>query len=175
MPTPAKQQTVSELTDVLQRAKVVIATDYSGMSVNQMTELRRVLREQGAEYRVIKNRLALLAAERAGNELVPQLLDGITGMAFGYDDPVSVAKTIDEFVKSSRATLKVRNAVIDGRLVDSTQVAALASMPPKDILLARLLGQLNSPVTRLVYALNGPVQGLAMVLQRRAEQVSTAS
>lgn len=175
MPTPAKQQTVSELTDVLQRAKVVIATDYSGMSVNQMTELRRVLREQGAEYRVIKNRLALLAAERAGNELVPQLLDGITGMAFGYDDPVSVAKTIDEFVKSSRATLKVRNAVIDGRLVDSTQVAALASMPPKDILLGRLLGQLNSPVTRLVYALNGPVQGLAMVLQRRAEQVSTAS
>lgn len=175
MPTPAKQQTVSELTDVLQRAKVVIATDYSGMSVNQMTELRRVLREQGAEYRVIKNRLALLAAERAGNELVPQLLDGITGMAFGYDDPVSVAKTIDEFVKSSRATLKVRNAVIDGRLVDSTQVAALASMPPKDILLGRLLGQLNSPVTRLVYALNGPVQGLAMVLQRRAEQVSIAS
>jgi len=175
VPTPAKQQTVSELTDVLQRAKVVIATDYSGMSVNQMTELRRVLREQGAEYRVIKNRLALLAAERAGNELVPQLLDGITGMAFGYDDPVSVAKTIDEFVKSSRATLKVRNAVIDGRLVDSTQVAALASMPPKDILLGRLLGQLNSPVTRLVYALNGPVQGLAMVLQRRAEQVSTAS
>ena len=175
MPTPAKQQTVSELTDVLQRAKVVIATDYSGMSVNQMTELRRVLREQGAEYRVIKNRLALLAAERAGNELVPQLLDGITGMAFGYDDPVSVAKTIDEFVKASRATLKVRNAVIDGRLVDSTQVAALASMPPKDILLGRLLGQLNSPVTRLVYALNGPVQGLAMVLQRRAEQVSTAS
>ncbi len=175
MPTPAKQQTVSELTDVLQRAKVVIATDYSGMSVNQMTELRRVLREQGAEYRVIKNRLALLAAERAGNELVPQLLDGITGMAFGYDDPVSVAKTIDEFVKSSRATLKVRNAVIDGRLVDSTQVAALASMPPKDILLGRLLGQLNSPVTRLVYALNGPVQGLAMVLQRRAEQVGTAS
>ena len=95
MPTKAKEQTVTDLTEVLQRAKVVIATDYSGMSVNQMTELRRVLREQGAEYRVIKNRLALLAAERAGNDLVPQLLEGITGMAFGYDDPVAIAKTID--------------------------------------------------------------------------------
>lgn len=175
MPTKAKEQTVTDLTEVLQRAKVVIATDYSGMSVNQMTELRRVLREQGAEYRVIKNRLALLAAERAGNDLVPQLLEGITGMAFGYDDPVSIAKTIDEFIKSSRATLKVRNAVVDGKIVDASQVAALASMPPKEILIARLLGQLNSPVTRLVYALNGPVQGLAMVLQRRAEQISSAS
>lgn len=173
MPTEAKERTVAELVETFGKAKVVIATNYSGLSVNQMTDLRRRLRDQGVEFRVIKNRLALRAAEQAGNNLVPQLLDGVTGLAFGYDDPVVVAKTLDEFVKATRAPLAVRSAIIEGQLYTTAQVTALANVPPKEELLGRLVSGLNAPITRLVYALNGTVQGLAVVLQRRAEQLGS--
>ena len=175
MPTEAKERIIAELAEAFAKAKVVIATNYSGMSVNQMTDLRRRLREQGAEFRVVKNRLALLAAQQAGNDLVPQLLDGVTGIAFGYDDPVVVAKALDGYIRATRASLTVRNAIIDGQLYDTAYVAVLAAIPPKEELLARLVGQLNAPVSRLVHVLNGTVQGLATVLQRRAEQLGAAN
>lgn len=174
MPTEAKERTIAELAETFGKAKVAIATNYSGMSVNQMTDLRRRLREQGAEFRVVKNRLALLAAKQAGSDLVPQLLEGVTGIAFGYDDPVSVAKALDEYIKATRASITIRSAIIDGEFYSAAQVTVLANVPPREELLARLVGGLNAPISRLVYALNGPVQGLAIVLQRRAEQMKSA-
>ena len=173
MPTDAKRRAAAELAEAFTKATVAVAADFSGMPVNQMTQLRRRLRESGAEFRVVKNRIALLAAAQADSDLYPQLLAGVTGIALGYGDPVSVVKALDGYVKESRAPLKVRNSIVDGRLYTAAQTVALATVPPREELLARLLGQMNAPVARLAGALNATIGGLAVVLARRAEQLES--
>ncbi len=174
MPTETKLRVVDELAETFGKASAAVAADFSGLSVNQMTDLRRRLRETGGEFRVVKNRLALLAAERIGSDTYPQLLEGVTGIAFGYGDPVPLAKVLDEYVKQTRAPLRVRSAIIDGRIYTATQVGALASVPPREELLARLMGQMNAPASRLVGVLQGTIRQFATVLQRRAEQIGAA-
>ena len=174
MPTEAKREAVADLSERLSRAAIVIATDFSGLKVNQMTELRNRLREQGVEYRVVKNRIASIAAGESGVEAFRNLLDGATGVVLGYDDPVAAAKTVSDFVRQTRADLKVRKGVMDGALLSEAQVVALAALPGRDELIARLLGQMNAPISGLVNVLSGPVRGLAIVLQRRAEQLGAA-
>lgn len=175
MPTEAKEAAVADLAGRISRSTIAIATDFSGLNVNQLTELRRRLREKGVEYRVVKNRIAAIAAEQAGVSPFKDILEGTTGVAFGYDDVAVVAKALDDFVKQTRAELKIRNGVMDGQPLTVAQVSALAALPPKDQLVARLLGQMNAPITGLVMVLNGSIRGLAMVLQRRAEQLAVPS
>ena len=92
MPTDAKREAVADLADRIKRSTIAIATDFSGLSVNQLTELRRRLREEGVEYRVVKNRLAARAASEAGVERFSELLEGVTGLVFGYGEPEVAAK-----------------------------------------------------------------------------------
>ena len=172
MPTEAKQAAVADLADRISKATIAIATDFSGLNVNQITELRKQLRDLGIEYRVVKNRIAKIAAEQAGVETFKGILEGSTGVVFGYGDVVTAAKALDSYVKQTRADLKIRNGVVDGLPLTVAQVSALAALPPKEQLVAKLLGQMNAPITGLVTVLNGPVRGLAMVLQRRAEQLA---
>ena len=171
MPTEAKIAEVADLAEKIGRATIAIATDFSGLTVNQMTELRRQLREKGIEFRVVKNRIAAIAADQAGVAPFKEILEGVTGVAFGYEDVATAAKALDDYVKQARVNLKIRNGVMDGQPVTAAQVSALAALPPKDQLVARLLGQMNAPITGLVIVLNGSLRGLAMVLQRRAEQL----
>ena len=172
MPTEKKRQEVADLADRFQRSTIVIGTDFRGLPVNELTDLRRRLREESVEYRVVKNRLAVLAAQAAGKETLAQVLEGSTGLAIGYADPLTVAKVLDEHVKTTRSRLVVRSALMDGTLYNAAQISALAALPSKDELLSRLLGQLQSPITQLATVLNGTIKGLAVVLQRRAEQLA---
>ncbi|MCY4581641.1 MAG: 50S ribosomal protein L10 [Chloroflexi bacterium] len=174
MPTEAKREAVADLAGRLGKASIAIATDFSGLKVNQMTELRRQLREQGVEYKVVKNRIAYLAAGDSGVEVFRDILEGSTGVVLGYDDPVAAAKAVNDFVRQTRADLKVRKGVMDGKLLSESQVVALAALPGKDELVARLLGQMNAPISGLVNVLSGPTRALAIVLQRRAEQLEAA-
>ena len=174
MPTEAKREAVVDLAERLGRASIVIATDFSGLSVNQMTELRHRLREQGVEYKVVKNRIAALAADQSGVSVFRGILEGATGVVLGYGEPVTAAKIVDEYVKQTRSEMKIRKGVMDGALLTEAQVSAIAALPPKDQLLANLLGQLNAPITGLVNVMSGTVRGLAIVLQRRAEQLGAA-
>ena len=174
MPTEAKREAVAELSERLRRAAIVIATDFSGLKVNQMTELRNRLREQGVEYRVVKNRIASIAAGESGVEAFRDILEGVTGVVLGYDDPIAAAKAVSDFVRQTRADLKVRKGVMDGALLSEAQVVTLAALPGRDELIARLLGQMNAPISGLVNVLSGPIRGLAIVLQRRAEQLDPA-
>jgi large subunit ribosomal protein L10 len=174
MPTDVKREAVADLADRLKRSNIVIATDFTGLGVNAITELRRRLREAGVEYRVVKNRLAALAAVEAGVEVFKELLEGATGVVFGYGEAADAAKAVDEYVKQTRSPLKIRKGIMDGELLSAAQVAALAALPPRDVLIARLLAQMNAPLTGLVTVLTGPVRGLAVVLQRRAEQLEAA-
>ncbi len=174
MPTDAKRAQVADLAERIKRATIAIATDFSGLGVNDMTELRRRLREQNVEYRVVKNRLAVLAASEAGVEPFKELLEGTTGVVFGYGDAIAAAKAVDEFIKQTRSPMIVRKGVMDGEVISAAQLSALASLPSRDALIAKLLGQMNAPITGLVSVLSGPVRGLAMVLQRRADQLVAA-
>ena len=171
MPTEAKEAAVADLTDRMSRSTIAIATDFSGLSVNQVTELRKQLRASGVEYKVVKNRIAAIAAAESGIDSFKDILEGATGVVFGYDDVVAAAKALDEYVKQTRVELKIRKGVMDGAVITPAQVSALAALPPKEQLLAMFLGQLNAPITGLVHVLNGTISGLAVVLQRRAEQL----
>lgn len=175
MPTEAKRQAVAKLVEQIKRCTVAIATDFTGLRVNEITDLRRRLRERSVEYRVVKNRLALLAVREAGNENFAELFQGVTGVAFGYGEPSEAAKALDEYIKATRSTLVVRNAVMEGQMLSAAQVSVLAALPSKNEMLARLLAQMQAPTTRLVTVLHGTIQGLAIVLQRRAEQLGAAA
>jgi large subunit ribosomal protein L10 len=171
MPTAQKEAAVVELADRIKRSTIAIATDFSGLGVNQITELRRQLRAAGVEYKVVKNRIASIAADEAGVPPFKEILEGATGIVFGYDDVAAAAKAVDEYVKQTRVELKIRKAIMDGVVLTSAQVIALAALPPRDELIARLLAQMNAPISGLVRVLNGTIGGLAIVLQRRAEQL----
>ncbi|MDA1347713.1 MAG: 50S ribosomal protein L10 [Chloroflexi bacterium] len=174
MPTQQNLDRVDAIRDWIDRCTIAISTDYTGLSVADMTSLRKALRASGIEYRVIKNTLALLAADGSTKPDVKQIVEGPTALAFGYDDPLVAAKVLTDFVRVNRSVLKVRGGVMGERVLTAQNIAALAALPSKEQLLARLLRQLNAPMTGLVYVLSAPIAGLARVLRRHAESMPQA-
>ena len=170
MPTPKKESQVEDIKSRLSRSSIAIATGYQGMSASNMTDLRARMREQGIEYRVIKNTLALRAASELGNEGVERVLLGPTAMAFGYGEATDAAKGLNTYITTSRLPLVIHGAVMDGQVLSADQVVSLATLPPRDELLARLLGQMQAPITGLATVLSAPLRGLVTVLQRASEQ-----
>ncbi len=170
MPTEKKIQQVEQLKQKLSECTIAIATDYRGLSVPAMTELRRRLREKGIEYRVVKNTLTYRAADEAERPEIKEVVKEATGIAFGYGDPVEAAKVLDDFIRMSRQPLSIRGAVLDHQVLTADKVTALARLPSRDILVGQLLSQMKSPITRLVLTLNGVITGLATVLQRHIDQ-----
>jgi len=173
MPTPQKEAQVEEIKDKLSRCTIAIATGYTGLSASNMTDLRARLREQGIEYKVVKNTLTIRAASELGQEGVVNVLQGPTALAFGYGDVVAVAKGVNGYITTSRLPLVINGAVMGSTILTGSQVVDLASLPPKDELVARLLGQLQAPIAGLVNVLSAPLRGLAVVLQRRVEQMES--
>ena len=173
VPTTDKARQVEELAERFSRSTIVITADYTGLGVDQMTELRRALRQSDVEFRVIKNSLALMAADAAGKPEVKEVIEGPTGIAFGYGDASVPAKALADFIRSTRSPLTIRGAELDGRVLDAQQVQQLASLPGRDELVAQLLSRMQSPISGLVYVLNGPIAGLARVLQQHADKLAT--
>ena len=172
MPTADKARQVEELAERFSRSTIVITTDYTGLDVGQMTELRRALRERDVEFRVIKNSLALMAADAAGKPEVKEVIDGPTGIAFGYGDATVPARALADYIRATRSPLTIRGAELDGQVLDARQVQQLASLPGKDELVAQLLSRMLSPISGLVYVLNGPIAGLARVLRQHADNLA---
>ena len=171
MPTAKKEATIEELREKIASAKNLFFTNYAGLTVQQITKLRNELRKDGSTYGVVKNTLFKRAA---GDELASQLdeiLAGPTGVVFAGEDPVGPAKAIKTFSDQTKA-VDVKAAYIDGKLVDAAQVQALAALPPKIELLAKLVGSLKSPITGLVMVLSGNQSGLVRVLNAIREQKS---
>jgi large subunit ribosomal protein L10 len=165
LPTEKKINAVKEFKEWLDGSTIVISTNYNGLSVGDMTILRRVLRAKDVRYRVVKNTLAYRAADEAGQSQIKEIVKGQSAIAFGYGEPTEPAKALSDFIKDSRSSLSITGAVLDGRILSPEQVEQLASLPSKDQLIAQLLGQLQSPITGLANVLNGPLSGLARVLQ----------
>lgn len=173
MPTQEKVEAVDFLADKFDRSTIVITTDYTGLPVGDMTALRRALREAGVEYRVIKNTLAYLAADKVGRPAIKDVIKGPTGIAFGYGEVADPAKALSGFIRSARSSLKIRGAEMEGRTLSPEEVERLAALPTRDELVAQLLMRMNGPIGGLVNVLNGPIAGLARVLQGRADNLSS--
>jgi large subunit ribosomal protein L10 len=171
MPTAKKEATIDQLREKIASAKNLFFTNYAGLTVEQITKLRNELRKDGSSYGVVKNTLFKRAV---GDELASQLdeiLAGPTGVVFAGEDPVGPAKAIKTFSDQTKP-VGVKAAYIDGKLVDAAQVQALAALPPKIELLAKLVGSLKSPITGLVMVLSGNQSGLVRVLNAIREQRS---
>lgn len=166
MPTERKIKSVEQVRSLIERCTIAVSADYTGMNVGAMTELRRALRQSGVEFHVVKNRLTYIAADEAGQPLIKEIVQGATGLAFGFEDPVGPAKALTDFIRGRRTPLTVKGGLLDGRLLTAEEVAQLAALPSREQLIAHLMGQLQGPATGLALVLNGPVAGLARVLQR---------
>ena len=184
MPTKKKREMVEELKEKFSQCTIAVATDYTGLSVNTMTELRQKMREKDIEYRVVKNTLTYLAADSANRPQMKEIVKGSTALAFGYKDPVEVAKALEEYIRVNRSLLTIRGAVLDKRTLSPPEVLTLSNLPPRSELvaqllgqvqlpLAMLLGQLQAPMRALLTMLNGPLVSLTILLQQRAEQLKS--
>ena len=171
MTSKKKPQIVDQLAALLSQSKFVIATDYRGLSVAEMSELRHQLRNIGTEYHVVKNNLAKLAATNAGKEELSQLLTGPTALAFGSEDVLQLAKALSNYIRISKTTLSIKGGLIDSKLLDSEQIRRLATLPSIEVLRARLLGLLLSPIVSLQNVLSGNMRGLSSVLNARIQQL----
>jgi large subunit ribosomal protein L10 len=174
MPTDDKAVVIDELADQLSRAKLTILTDYRGLSVTALQNLRASLRPHNAEFRIAKNTLTRIAAETAGIDGLTPFLDGPLALVLAYDDIVAPSKAISDFARTSRI-LTVKSAVLDNTVIASNAIEDLATMPSREELLGKLLGLLNSPAQRLVTVINQPTQGFVRVLNAYAEQKEGAA
>jgi len=172
LPTQQKIDQVQDIKDRLERSTIVMTANYAGIPVNQMVELRRAMRAGGVEFTIVKNTLLALAADEAHKPQLKEILSGPTGIAFGYEDPVEAAKAVADYIRTGGSTLAVIGAIMgDGAAMSPSEFTRLAALPPKPILLAMLLGQMQSPLARLLTIMNGPVQSMGNVLQARVRQL----
>ncbi len=175
VPTEAKIAQVEATRELIESCTAVVSTDYTGLTVQDMTDLRRSLRGNGVGFRVVKNTLTHLAADAAGRPGMKEIVEGPTGIAFSLEDPVAPAKAIREFVRSTRSPLTIRGGLLGEQVLTAEDVEKLADVPSKDELIASLMGQLLAPITSLAYVLDAPVASLARVLQRRIEESGEAA
>jgi len=167
-----KEGFVEEFREQLKESPAFFLTDFSGLDVKSMTVLRNELKNKGAEYLVVKNRLLLRALEELDIPDLSGWLTGPTGVVLGHSGPVEAAKTISDFAKShdDRPVFKV--GVLDNALLDVDQIERLAKLPPKEQLLAMLAGAFEAPMAALAGALEGKLQemvGLMKALQEKRE------
>ena len=169
MPTPQKAQVVESLIKRISDSTIAVSTDYSGMSVSETNELRKMLRAKDVEYVIVKNTLAYIAADSADKSKLKEIISGPTGLVFGYGEVVDAVKILTTFIKDTESDITIRGALMGERFLDVNEIEQLSRLPGKTELLTKLVGQLNGGIQGLVYVLNSPINGLANVLQRRIE------
>jgi len=167
-----KVQIVSSLADDLSRSTIIIATNYQGLLAKQVAELRNALAKAGIGYHVVKNTLVYRAADQVGKPQLRDIINGPVALAFGYDDIVNTAKALNQYIKSAALPLQIRGGLLGDRILLPEEVISLANLPSREVLISRLIGQLQVPVGTLHNILNLPLQGLLNVLQNRAQTIS---
>lgn len=173
MARPEKVAIVDELADRLQESAAAIVTDYRGLDVQSITELRAQLRAAGVEYKVVKNSLTRFAAKKANIDGLDDLLTGPTAIAFDKADPVAPAKILSAFAKDNKA-LEIRGGVLNGAVIDGAAVGQLASLPSREELLATALQRMQGPIYGLANVLHGTLRGLVYALDGVRRQKETA-
>lgn len=169
MARPEKIKKVEELAQVFNEARSVVLNDFTGLDVERISELRKQCRENGVEYRVIKNTLALRSLAGTPGEGLEQYFEGPTALAVSRESENLPAKILADFAKENEAP-KFKAAVVEGNVIDATEVLALAKLPSREELVSKLLGSLKSPGNNLVSVLQGTVRNLLYVVNAIIEK-----
>lgn len=168
-----KAQLVAELTEKMAAAKAAYLTDYRGINVDQANTLRGELLKAGVEYRVVKNTLLKLAIKGTDNECLSDHLSGPTALTLVGDDPVASAKVLSDFAKKVKA-FELKGGVLDGKLLSVEDIMALADLPSREVLLAKMLGSMSAPASNLVGVLAAVNRSLVQVLAAVRDQKEAA-
>ena len=157
-----KKQQVLEMQSKIENAKSVVVVDYRGLNVADASEMRAKMREAGCEYHVYKNRIFKLALNNCGIHDFDDKLEGTLAVAFSFNSEIDAAKILKEF--AGKTSLQLKFGLLGKNYVDEAGIKELANLPSKEVLVAKLLGMLNAPMTQLCSVLNGPVRGLTVAL-----------
>jgi large subunit ribosomal protein L10 len=164
---PYKTEGIRKIKELIESSQDVIFTDFRGLNVSQITELRRSLEQQEAEYRVVKNSYARLALRELGFPFEEDFLIDPTALALAKADIGPITKVLSDFTKDS--TLKIKGGLVDGRVVSSAEVEAISKLPGRNELYAMMMSTLNAPLTNFVYVLSGVATKLVRTLQAVAD------
>lgn len=160
-----KAKTIDELEEKFKTAKGCIVTNYRGLNVARITRLRRRLAQDGVEFKVVKNTLARIALDRLGLKEAHVFFEGPSAAAFAFKDPVVAAKAILDFARDNKE-LEVKGAMVEGKVIEARDVRVLSELPPREILLARVVGHAAAPLTGFVSLLQAPLRNLVYVLSQ---------
>lgn len=164
-----KKTVVAEIKEKFQQAHSAVLLDYRGLTVAEVTELRNLCRAQGVEYVVLKNTMIELAVKELGITGLDEHLKGPTAVAFGMKDAVAPAKVLTDFIKKVKKTT-VKCGVVDGQVLDAAGVQALSELPPKEVLIAKMMGSLNAPITNFVGVLSATLRSLVYAIEAVRKQ-----
>jgi large subunit ribosomal protein L10 len=173
MPTEAKRQTVDQLREEIARSRTMIVSEYRGLTVKEIAEIRKALRKQDVSYRVVKNRLMRIAAEGPVGEALGPLLSGPTAIAFGTDE-TGTAKAVLDAVKPYKI-VKVTGAVLGDQAIGADGVQRLASLPGRDVLLAEVAGAIAAPLATTAGLIAAPLRDVAGLFQALHDQKASAA
>jgi len=169
-----KEKIVQQIKADLESAKVIVLTDYRGLTVAQMNDLRNILREEGIKYKVVKNTLTRFAAREAGLNELEKYMEGPIAIAYGYDDPVVPLRVLVKFAKKNEA-LTLKGGVLEKMVLDEKNLRVLSDLPPREVLLSTVLGSFQSPISGLLNVMQGNLRNLAYVLQAVKEKKDDAA
>ncbi len=164
-----KQEKIEAMKENFAKAKVAVVTEYRGLTVEEITKLRRALQKENSDYMVTKNTLAKVASKGTQFEVLEEVLKGPVAIAFGFADEVAPAKVLTKFVKEAKKG-QIIAAALDGKLLDAKETAVLADLPSKEELYAKMLGCINSPATGIAGAVNAVMSGLVRAMDQVAKQ-----
>jgi len=171
VPTQAKAESIEALKERLGAAKTAVLTEYRGLSVQQISELRKQLKGAAAEYKVVKNRLARLAVKDSPLDALGPHLKGPTGLAFTKQDPVAVAKALQTFVRTN-PQLQIKLGLVEGKVLQAAELKALADLPSKEQIRSQIVGAVQGPMAQLVSLLQAPLRELVYVLEARGKDAA---
>lgn len=164
-----KQEYVEQLANKLSSSVAGVVVSYKGITVADDTMLRRKLREAGVEYAVVKNTMLSRAANKVGLDDLDSVLEGSTALALSETDHVAAAKILCEYAEKNK-DFQIKAGFVEGKVIQSAEVGELAKMPPKEVLVAKVLGGLNAPISGFVGVLNANLRGLVVALNAIAEK-----
>lgn len=173
MPRQNKEEAVIKLEEVFSGSTSVVFTDYRGMPVSEMTQLRRKLRERGIQYHVVKNTLALIAAERTGKPGLEKIFQGPTALVYGSGEDNIVAKALSDYLGSTKTPLSIKGGLLGQRVLRREEVFELARLPSRLEMVAKLVGQIKAPLASLPFVLGANLRKLIGVLEARKAQLNS--
>ncbi len=164
-----KTEKIDAIKSKIDKAQVAVVTEYKGLSVEEITDLRRQLQKDGGDYMVTKNTLAKLAVKGTDFEVLSDSFKGPIALAFGFEDQVSPAKVLSKFIKDTKKGV-ILGAAMDGKLLSAAETEALAKLPSKEELIAKILGSVNSPATGIANSLNAVLSQLTRAMAAVRDQ-----